>query len=72
MKTNLKFVTAMPPGILALHYVPIVGGLDGSRFVEPVDMLDLPLPDPEDVAGVFPVLFDDPGLGLPYLGDWIL
>ena len=72
MKTNLKFVTAVHLGILALHYVPIVEVLDGSRFVEPVVTLDLPLPDPEDVVGVFPVLSDDLGLGLPYLGDWIL
>ena len=45
----------------------VIRGFHGHTFIEPVDPLDLPLPDLEDVASVFPVLADGHTPWLPGL-----
>jgi len=52
--SSKRSVTVSPPDISCLLDVTVIRGFHRYAPVEPVDAFDLPLPDLEDVANIFP------------------
>ena len=66
--SSIRLVTGLCLRVpLRLVDVSILRRLHRDISIEPVDALDLPLPDLEDVAGVLPVFADGLAPGLPGL-----